>query len=571
MSKTSRTKLFKLGGTVLGGLGTVALFAGFFTQDEASAYVGYSFANVPGVIGGAKEGAFKNWIQLNGHYWATNAGDGRALAGRRGGPPMLYGPVAPKAGASTLMLAVSKKSPGLPGLMALCKKAETVPELTFAESAESQRLPNERGPMPASVPQFYQYHLKNVVISGCGVDPEAPDQALTLKFADIEWLNYKPGAIPNPLPTPQLTPLEPGGDSMTFVVDWLAIAGDVSDDQCAAENEKPPQAEFYRLLDPATAAKEKAENDAKGGVSLELGNFELRGPNRTNVARLPMVVRDPGLITVRTKLARGFNLDNDDGTGKPPAGICRHENFVSTYDGSKGIDNQLFRAEGCIRAYMGHRGYYQQYQNEQRRNANTTLLVQISGIDSLKNDDRVQVTLVHSRDFMAKSADGKNVLPHYTFRVADDPNLNYYAIRLNGRMKDSVITTEVVPELRMQAGLEMNFHQGRLRLEITPDGKLKGIVGGYQDWRRVLTLAAGSNQEQLYGLTVPGLYNALRRSADGMKDPNTGQCLGISSVFDIEGTRAFMSSAPSKFVMAKETRFGLGPRQDQVRSSRTVR
>ena len=557
MPAKPRMSRLKIGMSLLGGLGAAAMTVGLVGSNSASAFIDYSFVNVPGVIGGAKQGEFRGWVQIDGHYWADPPGSGHVLAGFRRGA-IFAGPVAPQSGASELVIAVNKKSPGLARLMDLCKSRTAIGELSFAESAVSQRTPFEHGPMPANVPAYYQYRLKNVVISGCGVDPAAPDQALTLKFDNIEWLNYKPGPVPNPLPTAQLIPLDPGGDSMTFVVNWLAIAGDVSDDQCSAMNEKPPQDEFYRLLDPAVAAKEKSANDAKGGVSLELGDFEWRGPDRTNVARLPMVVRDPGLFMVSSKVARGVDLDGNDGTGRPPAGICKHANFISE-DGRKGIDNQLFRVEGCIKAYQGHKGFYQQYMNEQRRNAADSLLVQISGIDNLQNDDKVQVTLVHSRDHMAKSGDGQHILPHYTFRVADDPAFNYYAIRLNGSIKDGVITTEPVRELRMQALMELVFHDGRLRLQITPDGNLKGIVAGYQDWRRVLRLAANSNQEQLFGLTVPGLYNALQREADGMRDPVTGQCLGISSTFDIEGTRAFMSSAPSRFVMAKETRFGLAP------------
>lgn len=540
---------------LLGGFGAAALAITAATSYKASAYVGYSFADIPGVVGGVKQGEFRNWIQIDGHYWADPPGSNRSRGfGRRGAG--FNGPVAPQSGASQLIIAVSKKSPGLPRLMALCKTHQPLPELTFAESAASQRTPFERGSIPANVPEFYRYKLKNVVVDGCGVDPAAPAQPIVLKFDNIEWLNYKPGPVPNPLPTAQLAPLDAGGESMTFVINWLAIAGDVSDDQCSAVNEKPPQDEFYRLLEPAVAAKEKAANDAKGGVSLEDGDFEWRGPNRTNVARLPMIVRDPGLIMVQSKIARGVDLDGHDGIGKPPAGICRHANFMSD-DGRRGIDNQLFRVEGCIKAYQGHKGFYQQYQNEQRRNAAQTLLVQISGIDNLQNDNRVQVTLVHSRDHMAKSGDGQHILPHYTFRVADDPSLNYYAIRLNGRIENGAIVTEPVKELRMQGGSEMIFNDGRLRLQVTPEGNLKGVIAGYLDWRRVLMYASASNQEQLYGLSVPGLYSALRREADGMQDPSTGQCMGISSVYDIEGTRAFMSSAPSKFVMARETRYGL--------------
>jgi hypothetical protein len=597
----------KGGAPLLCGLAAAALGLGLTGSDGASAYVGYSFASIPGIVGGAPQPEFRDWLMIEGHYWGGSRParfeEGLAIGGniavltaqiaqeqgaaqqapasaqgRPAGAPAgtgqarrnaaLYsGTDAPADGAGELTVAISKKSPALAGLMARCKSRTAIPELKFAESAELARFSGVMAPLPPEVPAYYTYNLKNVDIRACGVDPLAPTQALILKFDDIEWLKGKPGTVPLTLPTPQLAPLDPGGHAMTFVIHWLAIAGDVSDDQCTRINEKPGEEEFYRLYDPAEAAKEKPVNDAQGGVNFENGQFEWRGPDKTSAAKLPMAVRDPGHFMVTKNVARGVDLDGHDGKGAPPAGICRHENFVSD-DGRRGVDNQLFRVQGCIRAYQGHKGFYQQYKMEQKRNGRTALLLQISGIDDARNDDRIQVTLVHSRDPMTKSADGSKILAHYTYRVADDPMLNYFATRLSGRIQNGVIVTDPVKELHIQDSSSVLFHQGRLRLQVTPDGNLKGIVAGYQDWRRVFQLAQGSNQEQLYGLHIPGHYYALARAADGLKDPVTGQCWGISSVFDIEGSRAFVSSAPARFAVAKETRFGLAPYVGPLASAR---
>ena len=80
---------------------------------------------------------------------------------------------------------------------------------------------------PQGHSNYYEYRLKDIVVSGCDVDAEAKDQALILKFAAIERLNYEGSEVANPLPTPTLAALDPGGRSKAFVIHWLAIAGDV--------------------------------------------------------------------------------------------------------------------------------------------------------------------------------------------------------------------------------------------------------------------------------------------------------------------------------------------------------
>jgi hypothetical protein len=211
-------------------------------------------------------------------------------------------------------------------------------------------------------------------------------------------------------------------------------------------------------------------------------------------------------------------------------------------DGRTGIDNQLYRVQGCMPGYQGHKGFLMQYRNEQRRNGLLSILLQVSGIDDDRNDDSVDVAVYYSLDHMAKDASGKQILPDYSFRVTDNPEYTHYFTRLHGRIVDGVIITDPVKRLQFNPGLdpELTLADARLRLQILPDGALKGIVGGYEDWHRDMELNAMSNSESLYGFQCPAIYNALRAAADGMKNPDSGECDGISAAYDIEGVPAFL-------------------------------
>jgi hypothetical protein len=275
--------------------------------------------------------------------------------------------------------------------------------------------------------------------------------------------------------------------------------------------------------------------------------MDHRGPHKLNACMLPGIVRDPGNATPRIDAARGLNLDGNDGSGKLPAGTCAHKNYVSD-DGRTGIDNQLFTVQGCMPGEQGHKGFLYQYLNEQRRNGSVSILVEVSGIDNEKNDDSVEVTVFYSLDHMAKDAPGKQILPDYTFRLTDKPQYTQYFTRLHGKIVNGVIVTDPVKKLQMNLGLdgELTFYDGRMRLQIMPDGTLKGVAGGYEDWRRIMTMKSNSVAENQFNFECPSLYNALKRNADGMKNPVTGECDGISAAYDIEGVPAFIAPAQPK-------------------------
>jgi len=230
-----------------------------------------------------------------------------------------------------------------------------------------------------------------------------------------------------------------------------------------------------------------------------------------------------------------------------PAGTCKHRNYTAE-DGRTGVDNQLFTVQGCMPGHQGHNGFLMQYRNEQRRNGLLSMLVRIEGVDDARNDNRVDVALLYSKDPMAKNAKGTQILSDYTFRLTDHPEYAHYFARLPGKIVNGVVVTERVGKVQVNPGLdpEVTLFDAGLRLELLADGSLKGVLGGYEDWRRSMALNASSNAESLYGFQCPGMYNALKRAADGLLNPATGECDGISAAYDIEGIPAFIAAPPQR-------------------------
>jgi hypothetical protein len=528
--------------------GALSLFA----ANLALGYVGESFLLIPGFSGDWPGAKYKNWIKVDANYWPKGRAIG--LGGAAGGfrhPDQFSGPVSPRQGAGTLVIAIDKNSRVLPELMEKCLRKTAMSELVYSESSDRARTTFEIGGRPAAIPEYYEYKLKDAQFSDCPSVPDAPQQAIVVSFKDIERLNYqfKDDGIEAKFDPPTLRPAPPGRTTKSFVLTWIAPAQDVSDDQCPVLNSKPTEVDYYRYVSPQAADQERAELASKGGVNYENGQMGLRGPGKLNVTMAPGVVPDPGNAEPQTKFARGLDLDGDDGTGKPPAGICKHKNYASP-DGRAGIDNQLYRVEGCIASFQGHKGFIMQFANNQMHDGLQSILVQITGMDNETNDKSVDVSLFYSLDPMAKSATGGQILSDFTFRVTDKPQYTHYFARLHGRIVNGVLITDPVKQLRMNLSIygtpvHLNMWHAGLRLELTKDGNLKGILGGYQDWRVIASRYASSAAEQVHNFQVPGLYNALKRAADGMKDPVTGQCDGISSAYDLEGVPAFIETAPS--------------------------
>ena len=509
---------------------------------------------------------YKKWIKFEAHYWQGRQMGMGGLARRS--TAFISGPGAPRQGAGTIVFALDKRNGDLPRLMERCAAKTPIPELTYAESSERARGPFEIGPRPEGFPEYFEYRLKDVVFSDCPVVEDAPEQAFIVTFKDIEWLNYgrdttggenKSNMVEIKLQPAPLKPAVTTGQSKTFVLTWFAAAHDVRDDQCPTMNAKPLESDYYALMSKEDADKERAELAGKGGVNYENGQMGMRGPRKLNVTLLPGIVKDPGHALPQIDLARGINLDGDDGTGAPPPGTCKHKNYVAE-DGRTGIDNQLYTAQGCIQGFQGHKGFVLQFANNQMRDGQMSILVTLSGMEDERNDDNVEVTVAYSLDPMAKSGSGSEVLPDYTFRITDNPEYTYFFSRVRARIVNGVVTSDRMKTFRLNLGVfgtprALELTDAQMRLVLQPDGTIKGVVGGYRDWRKISSTYITSTTEMYHGFQQPAMYNALKRAADGLKDPMTGECNGISSAYDMEGIPAFLPAGqPDGLMTQSETR-----------------
>jgi len=539
-----------------------AAFLSTVLPQNALAYVGNSYLQIPEMDGSWRGEPYKKWIKFDAHYWQGRQ-PGMAGLGRRT-TAFISGPTAPRQGAGTLVFALDKRDADLQRLMERCVAKAPIPEATYAESSERARSSFEIGPRPATFPEYFEYRLKDVLISECPIVEDAPEQAFILTFKNIEWLNYGRDGSDNKNNMAEIqlqpAPLKPAtatGKSKTFVLTWFAAAHDVEESQCATLNAKPLESDYYALMSKEDADKERAELAGKGGVNYENGQMGMRGPRKLNVTMLPGIVKDPGHAIPKNNVARGLNLDGDDGKGSPPPGICKHKNYVSE-DGRSGIDNQLYTVQGCIQGFQGHKGFVLQFANNQMRDGQMSILVTISGIDSEQNDDNVDVTVAYSLDPMAKSASGSEVLSDYTFRVTDKPEYTHFFSRVRAKIVKGVVTTERMKSFHLNLGVfgtprALELADAQMRLVLQPDGTLKGVVGGYRDWRKISSTYATSTTEMYHGFQQPAMYNAFKRAADGLKDPITGECNGISSAYDMEGIPAFLPTKRDELVTQSDT------------------
>lgn len=524
----------------------VALWSG-----TALAYIGDSFISIPGYEGHWGGQDHKKWIRAEANDWAgrlprMNSGATDPLAGDK-----LYfgGPNAPKPGNfGKLVVSMSKTNPDLARLMELCRDHGTVPEVAFAEQSDRARPLLELGDRPAGLPVYWEYKLKDVGVADCPVIDGADQQALVIAFKNIEWLNYDAKApmanriTVRPEDLPQVAPAVPTDRKQVkaFLITWIAPATDAPDGACERLNTKPTEADVFRYMKPEDVAAIKAHNGEKG---ISYGTqSENRGPSRLSVANFPGIVPDPGQIEPQTNVAFGIDLDGNDGRGAPPKGIRRHGNFTSP-DGRTGIDNQFLRVWGCVTGYRGKRGYNNQTPNARRADGNITTLIEVSDIDDARNDDTVYVSLIHSMDKPIKDNSGKVFIPNYSYRPTDDPNFALYNVRIRARIKDGVVISDVIPRYVYNPGQGVTtvLYQARIRLEPQPDGSMRGFLAGYQDWRRAALFSGYS--EGLFNFQAPAVYYSLKRNADGLKDPVTGEYDGISTVFEIDTVPAFLTPA----------------------------
>lgn len=335
-----------------------------------------------------------------------------------------------------------------------------------------------------------------------------------------------------------------------------------------------------KFLQPQNFDLYKGDEDCPDGYSEGLGEVALKrmppGPQKDEALKAtrggvavamkqpvdqcinPTAHEMPPLKSVKGAFARGMNLDGGNADVEPDsATTCAHPSFVSP-NGERGIDNQFYRAVGCTHAYREKvpygGGYFEQNFQGARKDGEMTMLIEVTGVQDDKNDDDVEVGFYSSEEATLFDSQGA-AIPNNSYTAMSAPK---YRAVAHGRIKDGILTTDPVDirayfkwVLKHEDDVYYYIRGARLRLELAPNGEAKGMLGGYWDvdmaykllFTRGLTKGDGSGAQMLaagFGYTCPSAYGALHSLADGYKDPTTGKCTGISTVFDVAAIPAFV-------------------------------
>lgn len=263
----------------------------------------------------------------------------------------------------------------------------------------------------------------------------------------------------------------------------------------------------------------------------------------------PFVFKDAG-----GQISYGLNLD----------GNVDANDFTGP-DGEKGIDNQLYRAIGCIANYRAPEGTIYHFEQEYMRRYNyNRMMIELSGVDSLVNDPEVEVTSYRGMDPLLTSATGESFISGGTQR----PDMRFgktFISRWKGKIVDGVLITGPA-DYRFPSGQAFDtndFHYIRgaqYHLRLTENGA-EGMIAGFIDveWFNHHLNTSWSTHHQSYGqLSAPSLYRALNRLADGHPDPATGQMRGISGALNVKYTQVYIEHPPQQTAAAADSALPFG-------------
>lgn len=290
---------------------------------------------------------------------------------------------------------------------------------------------------------------------------------------------------------------------------------------------------FLRSLSPGPRKTFEDRDKRVGSQAMYLSTVlsNRRTADGSDICVNPSAYEDPPMPTGQAKVSDGFDLDGGD-----QAQHCAHREFESP-TGAKGIDNQLARLTACIRGVRKTDNLKNQDNDAFMRTGTAITLILVGHVDDPRNDSDVTVSIFKSKDGFIKDGAG-NPLPDATMRADENPGFHS---ETHGRIMEGVLTTDPA-DIRMRDDRGDYYLRGaRLRIALGTEGYADGILAGYYDaaafWD---SWSKRSNQQRELGFSCPALYAALHQLADGYKDPVTGQCTAVSSVFNISATQVFV-------------------------------
>ena len=333
----------------------------------------------------------------------------------------------------------------------------------------------------------------------------------------------------------------------------------------------------YRQIFERTGegARRQGESDSDYDNRVTAGAIKTATPNGQNWCANPELgPPDPHYRTMNATniVAFGIDLDGQVSTrnGRPAPGTCAHDDFRGAND-VRGIDNQMLRVLGCDGAgeqyAADESGDLPRGENgvsEGMLQGGWGILISLKGVDSLENDNHVEVGIYANADPIELSAT-KEPIVHATYAADQDPR---FRGETTGRIRNGVLTTEPV-NVRFHwlvAGLHLErpLNHARLHVTVNATGGLDGYLAGYTPVEAMYNLNYGFRDAKddagkivppnrtavlsilgntVMGRTCHGAYAALHALADGDRDPQTGRCMSVSTQYWLRAVPAFVVDA----------------------------
>jgi hypothetical protein len=339
----------------------------------------------------------------------------------------------------------------------------------------------------------------------------------------------------------------------TYVIEWYEPAmyygggegGGVTDPGSDCPAGANPEPDWIKILVEAGYTPEEAKWLRDPSHPFRIPNhgqnqMAFRGKDRANVYVNPESTPDPGLTPVSGKIGEGLDLDGDKANG-----------FTSP-QGERGIDNEFYRTLGCWMTYRGppRQSNTSMNRNDEMREGGWTIAVVVAGEgqDPL-NDPSVKVGFYAAQDPLVKDGNG-DVARDYTFRIKPDAKFEglFEARTVNGVIETKTPSEEIWIRDPSYTR-ELQLLKAQLKLEMKADGSLKGLLAGYRPWfpiYRGWVEARGSVIEQLTWVQLPGVWNALKRSADYSPTGPGGERTHISFAMRIDAIPAHVMAPDAK-------------------------
>lgn len=350
-----------------------------------------------------------------------------------------------------------------------------------------------------------------------------------------------------------------------FVVSHIeyALAGDAEKTGACADGMTEGYAELGQVFVPSRPEFGRGKEEPDDVYVRRIYGVAFSDTSTKNLCLNPEAGEpNPTFRTVsgRDVVAYGIDLDGQDSrvNASTAPGTCPHDDFVSM-DGEGGVDNQFYRVVGCSTSFQST-GSSNLFAIEMLTGS-WGILITLSGVDDLRNDDHVEVGLYANADPIQLSPTRKP-LEFATYAIDQDPR---YRATTVGRIIDGVLTSEPV-DLRFlwfvnSMRLDRPLDDARLRLTVSGDGRLEGFLAGYTQVEELydfkygfrngedgtgelapLRLRAGSaiGAAHVLGHTCEGAYFSLYEHADAYPNAETGKCTAVSTQYRIEAIPAFV-------------------------------